>query len=65
MRVSAYDTTLKKPYQQLMKDIRRNQEDVVDSLKDKKIKNFNTTKAPAMDVAPSGAEARKIEEVRL
>ena len=38
VRVSGYETTLKKLYQQLMKDIRRNPEDVVDSLKDKKKK---------------------------
>ena len=33
VRVSAYETTLKKMYQQLMKDIKTHPEDVIDSLK--------------------------------
>ena len=36
VRVSSYETTLKKMYQQLMKDIKKYPEDVIDSLKDKK-----------------------------
>ena len=36
VRVSAYDTTLKKMYQQLMKDIKKFPEDVIDTLKEKK-----------------------------
>ena len=39
VRVSAYETTLKKMFQQLMKDIKTHPEDVIDSLKDKKKKN--------------------------
>ena len=65
VRVSAYETTLKKLYQQLMKDIRRNPEDVVDSLKDKKKKSFNNTISPFIEIAPSGADAEKIQEVSL
>ena len=34
--VSAYETTLKKMYQQLMKDIKKYPEDVIDTLKEKK-----------------------------
>ena len=45
VRVSAYETTLKKMFQQLMKDIKTHPEDVIDSLKDKKKKNvLNQTK---------------------
>ena len=65
VRVSAYETTLKKLYQQLMKDIRRNPEDVVDSLKDKKKKSFNNIISPVIEIAPSGANAEKIQEVNL
>ena len=36
VRVSAYETTLKKMYQQLMKDIKKYPEDVIDTLKEKK-----------------------------
>ena len=39
VRVSAYETTQKKMFQQLMKDIKTHPEDVIDSLKDKKKKN--------------------------
>ena len=39
VRVSAYETTLKKMFQQLMKDIKTHPEDVIDSLKDKKKKD--------------------------
>ena len=35
VRVSAYETTLKKMYQQLMKDIKKYPEDVIDTLKEK------------------------------
>ena len=35
LRVSAYETTLKKLYEHLMKEINNHPEDVVDSLKDK------------------------------
>ena len=40
VRVSAYETTLKKLYEHLMKEIMNHPEDVVDSLKDKKVKNL-------------------------
>ena len=36
VRVSAYETTLKKMYQQLMKDIKKYPEDVIDTLKEKR-----------------------------
>ena len=39
VRVSAYETTLKKMYQQLMKDIKTYPEDVIDSLKSEKKKD--------------------------
>ena len=39
VRVSAYETTLKKIYQQLMKDIKTHPEDVIDSLKSEKKKD--------------------------
>ena len=39
VRVSSYETTLKKMYQQLMKDIKKYPEDVIDTLKDKKKKD--------------------------
>ena len=39
VRVSAYETTLKKMYQQLMKDIKKYPEDVIDTLKKKKKKD--------------------------
>ena len=39
VRVSAFETTQKKMYQQLMKDINKYPEDVVDTLKDKKKKD--------------------------
>ena len=39
VRVSAYETTLKTMYQQLMKDIKKYPEDVIDTLKDKKKKD--------------------------
>ena len=37
--MSAYETTLKKMYQQLMKDIKKYPEDVIDTLKEKKKKD--------------------------
>ena len=61
VRVSAYETTLKKFYQQLMKDIRRNPKDVVDSLKAKQKMDFNVTKAPMIELAPRRADESKIE----
>ena len=39
VRVSAFGTTQKKMFQQLMKDIKTHPEDVIDSLKDKKKKD--------------------------
>ena len=42
VRVSAYETTLKKMFQQLMKDIKTHPEDVIDSLKDKKKKDIKS-----------------------
>ena len=41
VRVSAYETTLKKLYEHLRKEIKSHPEDVVDSLKDKKVKDFD------------------------
>ena len=40
VRVSAYETTLKKLYEHLMKEIKSHPEDVVDSLKDNKSEGF-------------------------
>ena len=36
VRVSAYETTLKKMYQHIMKDIKKYPEDVIDTLKERK-----------------------------
>ena len=36
VRVSAYETTLKKMYQQLMKDIKKYPEDAIDTFKEKR-----------------------------
>ena len=63
VRVSAYETTLKKMFQQLMKDIKTHPEDVIDSLKDKKKKDVTShvslqTAKPDADTAEARAEAR-------
>ena len=41
VRVSAYETTLKKLYEHLMKEIKSHPEDAVDSLQDEKVKDFD------------------------
>ena len=48
-----------------MKDIRRNPEDVVDSLNDKKKKDFNITKSSTFASAPTGAAESVIEVVKM
>ena len=63
VRVSAYETTLKKMFQQLMKDITTHSADVIDSLKDKKKKDVIShvslqTAKPDADTAKARAEAR-------
>ena len=64
VRVSAYETTLKKMYQQLMKDIKTFPEDVIDSLKsDKKndVKNHELMKS----AKPADKSEEAKEEARL
>ena len=63
VRLSAYETTLKKMLQQLMKDIKTHPEDVIDSLKDKKKKDF-LNKA-TMKTATGATTAKEKEEERL
>ena len=64
VRVSAYDTTLKKMYQQLMKDIKTYPEDVIDSLKSDKKKDVkNHEKMKTAKPADKSEEAK--EEARL
>ena len=64
VRVSAYETTLKKMYQQLMKDIKKYPEDVIDSLKDKKKKDVLSTVTLSTAVA-LGSMPDEIEQARL
>ena len=64
VRVSAYETTLKKMYQQLMKDIKTYPEDVIDSLKsDKKkdVKNHEKMKT----AKPADKSDKAKERARL
>ena len=64
VRVSAYETTLKKMYQQLMKDIKTFPEDVIDSLKSDKKKDVkNHEKMKTAKPADKSEEAK--EEARL
>ena len=64
VRVSAYETTLKKMYQQLMKDIKTYPEDVIDSLKSDKKKDVqNHEKMKTAKPADQSEEAK--EEARL
>ena len=64
VRVSAYETTLKKMYQQLMKDIKTHPEDVIDSLKAKQKKDVITGISLTTAVA-LGTTADEIEQARL
>ena len=64
VRVSSYETTLKKMYQQLMKDIKKYPEDVNDTLKDKKKKDvFNSVTLST--AVPLGRTPDEIEQARL
>ena len=65
VRVSAYETTLKKLYEHLMKEIKIHPEDVVDSLKDKKVKDFDNGQRQTIEPLPKDADERKIEEMRM
>ena len=64
VRVSAYETTRKKMYQQLMKDIKKYPEDVIDTLKDKKKKDV-TSKISLNTAVPLGTAADEMEQARL
>ena len=65
VRVSAYETTLKKMYQQLMKDIKKYPEDVIDTLKEKKKKDVLSTVTLGTSVAlrstPDEQEQARLE----
>ena len=63
--VSAYETTLKKLYEHLMKEIKNHPEDVVDSLKDKKVKDLDNGQSQTIELLPKDADERKIEEIRM
>ena len=64
VRVSAYETTLKKMYQQLMKDIKTYPEDVIDSLKSDKKKDVkNHEKVKTVKPVDTSEEAK--EDARL
>ena len=65
VRLSAYETTLKKLYEHLMKEIKSHPEDVVDSLKNKKVKDFDSGQGPTIELLPKDADERKIEEIRM
>ena len=64
VRVSAFETTLKKMYQQLMKDIKKYPEDVIDTLKEKKKKDV-TSKISLNTAVPLGTGADEVEQARL
>ena len=64
VRVSSYETTLKKMYQQLMKDIKKYPEDVIDTLKDKKKKDVLGSVKLSTAVA-IGTTPDEIEQARL
>ena len=61
VRVSAFETTQKKMFQQLMKDIKTHPEDVVDSLKDKKRKDV-LNQVPLRTVTGATSEEGKLKE---
>ena len=48
-----------------MNDIKPHPKDVVDSLKDKKKKDFSITKTPKYDPLPNHATTSQIEEYRM
>ena len=64
VRVSAYETTLKKMYQQLMKDIKTYPEDVIDSLKSEKKKDVKSH-VQLKTAKATDTTADAIEEARL
>ena len=64
VRVSSYETTLKKMYQQLMKDIKEYPEDVIDTLKDKKKKDVLSSVTLSTAV-PLSKTPDEIEQARL
>ena len=64
VRVSAYETTLKKMYQQLMKDIKKYPEDVIDTLKEKKKKDVLSTVTLSTSVA-LGTTSDEQEQARF
>ena len=64
VRVSSYESTLKKMYQQLMKDIKMYPEDVIDSLKDKKKKDVLSSVTLSTLVA-LGSTSDEKEQARL
>ena len=63
VRVSSYETTLKKMYQQLMKDIKKYPEDVIDSLKEKKKEVLSAVTLSTS--VPLGKLHDEIEQARL
>ena len=65
VRVSAYETTIKKLYEHLMKETKSHPEDLVDSLKNKNIKNFDNDHGPTIELLPKDADERKIEEITM
>ena len=65
VRVSAYETTLKKLCKHLMKEIKSHPEDVVDSLKNKKVKDFDNGQGPTIEQLTKDVVERKIEEIRM
>ena len=64
VRVSAFETTLKKMYQQLMKDIKKYPEKVIDTLKEKKKKDV-TSKISLNTAVPLGTGADEVEQAKL
>ena len=64
VRVSAFETTLKKMYQQLMKDIKKYPEDVIDTWKEKKKKDVSSTVTLSTSVA-LGLTPDEKEQARL
>ena len=64
VRLSAYKTTLKKMYQQLMKDIKKYPEDVIDTLKEKKKKDVISNISLSTSVA-LGPTFDEMEQARL
>ena len=64
VRVSTYYTTLKKVYEYLMKNIKERPDDVVESLKDKKIITINTPtiKTESPYVRKDGDSEEKVKE---